>query len=269
MSCRPLVVGHPFQRSAVVPVRADRADVCRRNPETLRDPWRFPPFRLSAGPDVREIVMGSEGRFGISEVKVRVTPSRKWKTSMWRLLELGNIHWWPPGGTTGHRVRTAVVQPDRDPNQSGFGGQTQNHRLDEEIFVAARCARVHVDGHFGLTGSRSIVTVPCFSWSLVRRADCGQHRQRWAICGPKSFSIAVFATRRMGYAVDTLETAVDWDKLPRRWTPSKVRFSMPFRGSRCMSLATCRTFMRRAHPSTPRTFSPMPTPTRRPINTGV
>ena len=66
----------PLQWPAVAALRADRTTFAGGTLETFAGPLEIATFPASAaGPDLRELVLGSEGRFGIiSSVKVRVSP---------------------------------------------------------------------------------------------------------------------------------------------------------------------------------------------------
>ena len=192
--------------------------------ETFAGPMEIPTFPASsAGPDVREIVMGSEGRFGIiSEVKVRVTP----------IAEVENFYVaFAPSWEASIELARRAAQQGIDLSMLRLSNQTETQT---SLALAGKPKTIGwmkkylwLQGiresmsmvTFGLTGSRSNCDRALFQleslFSELGVVNMGTEMgNMWA----KSRFRSPYLRHTLwdvGYAVDTLETAVDWDKLPQ------------------------------------------------------
>lgn len=190
--------------------------------ETLQGTLDIPTFPASsAGPDLREMVLGSEGRIGVlTEVKVRVTRQADceefrafflpdWVAASAAIRELSQIKL-PLSMlrlSNADETRTQLVM-------AGHEGQIA--LLDKYLRLRGagdgRCMMM-----VGLTGSRAIVRFAL--GQLVRQL------RRYGAVGTGQLLGSKWAFNRfrspylreslwqLGYAVDTLETAVDWPRV--------------------------------------------------------
>lgn len=175
----------------------------------------------SAGPDVREMILGSEGRLGlITEVKVRVTPLASqehfytmffpdWEQvrSAARKLAQGKVQ------LSMIRVSNAVETE----TQLALAGQPSRIRLLEKFLSWRGAGEGKCMMMVGVTGTR----VQCRAALTELKQVCRAHRgvytgtylgSKWV---EKRFATPYLrdALWDLGYAVDTLETAADWDKV--------------------------------------------------------
>ncbi|MCG7199732.1 FAD-binding oxidoreductase [Marinobacter pelagius] len=190
--------------------------------ETLQGTLEIPTLPASsAGPDIREMILGSEGRLGIiTDVKVRVS----------ELPEHESFHvvFFPDWDSARTACRKLVQQrtqlsmlrlsnPVETETQLALAGHPALIRLLER-FLALRGA----DGGkcmmtFGVTGTRS----QCKAVKTQAKAVCKEFGgvytgtrmgEKWA---EKRFTMPYLreALWQLGYAVDTLETATDWSNV--------------------------------------------------------
>lgn len=190
--------------------------------ETLQGTLALPTLPASsAGPDIREMVLGSEGRIGlITEVKVRVT----------RLPEHESFHVvffpdWENARTASRLLVQNRTQLSMLRLSNAVETETQlalagHPRLigTLERFLSLRGAGTgKCMMTFGVTGSRR----QCRNALQEARSLCKAHKgvytgtrlgDKWAA---KRFTMPYLreALWQMGYAVDTLETATDWDNV--------------------------------------------------------
>ena len=178
-------------------------------------------FPASAtGPDLREMVLGSEGRLGIlTEVKMRVTP----------LPEKEKFHvlffpeWQQAVGAVRQAVQDRIMlsmmrlsNPVETQTQLVLAGHERLVSLLEKV-IARRGAGVDKCMlMFGMTGSRQQYrTAKRQALRVFKRAGgiyAGSYMGRkWA---EKRFHVPYLRNSlwEKGYAVDTLETAVNWQK---------------------------------------------------------
>lgn len=190
--------------------------------ETLKGTLELPTVPASsAGPDIREMVLGSEGRLGIiTEVKVRIS----------RLPEAESFHvvffpdWEQARTACRHLVQNRtplsmlrLSNAVETETQLALAGHPRLIGLLES-FLSLRGAS---DGKcmmtFGVTGSRQ----QCRNALKEVRRLCHQYQgvytgtrlgAKWA---EKRFTMPYLreALWQHGYAVDTLETATDWDNV--------------------------------------------------------
>ncbi len=190
--------------------------------ETPRGPLEIPTFPASsAGPDIREMVLGSEGRMGIlSEVKVRVSPLAEQEDfyvlffpSWWQarhaaralvqsrvqlsMLRLSNaVETETQLALAGHPKQIAWLEKYLRWRGAGEGkcmmtlGLTGN---SEQCRSAHRLVGSLVSGYKGLSTGRFL-------------------GKKWAA---KRFMMPYLreALWQQGYVVDTLETATDWSNV--------------------------------------------------------
>lgn len=190
--------------------------------ETLRGTLEIPTFPASsAGPDLREMVLGSEGRLGIlTEVKARVSrlPEREefhvfflphWEAASEAIRELAQ-----------RRLPLSMLRLSN-------AGETRTQLIlaghARSVAVLDGCLRLRGAGEgrcmltAGFTGSSEIVK---FALREVRRllkvygaVGAGQLLGRkWAANRFRAPYLRE-SLWQLGYAVDTLETAVDWPRV--------------------------------------------------------
>lgn len=190
---------------------------------TPRGSWLIPPFPASAaGPDLRQLVLGSEGRMGIlTRVTVKIS----------RLPESDNIYgvFFPSWRQAQHAVK-AIAGSDigfsmiRLSNSSetktnlAIAGQERRvglltHYLRiRGISVAEACM-----GLIGFTGSRRMTSAARRdALSIVRRHKGVMVGQAIGNAWKKNRFRSAYLRNTLwdlGYAVDTLETAITWDKV--------------------------------------------------------
>ncbi|MGP9831417.1 FAD-binding oxidoreductase [Marinobacter sp. NSM] len=190
--------------------------------ETLQGTLDLPTLPASsAGPDIREMILGSEGRLGlITEVKARVS----------RLADQEDFYVvffpsWEQAKTASrklvqNRVTLSMLRLSNaieTETQLALAGHPQLIGMLEK-FLSFRGVR---EGKcmmtFGITGSKA----QCRSTLAQAKKVCSAHGgvytgtklgAKWA---EKRFTMPYFreALWQMGYAVDTLETATDWDNV--------------------------------------------------------
>lgn len=187
--------------------------------ETPLGPWDLPPLPASAaGPDLRQVVLGSEGRFGfITRATVRVRP----------LPETESFH------GVFFREWESGVQAVRQMAQAGIGvsmlrlsdaleTESMLKLAGHERLVAWAERGLRLAGYgpqrclllFGLTGSRREVAHAQRSATEMARAHGGlvvgqALGKRWQ----KTRFRAPYLRNtlwELGYALDTLETALPW-----------------------------------------------------------
>jgi alkyldihydroxyacetonephosphate synthase len=190
---------------------------------TPRGPVVLPPFPASAaGPDLRQLLLGSEGRMGIlTKAIVRITP----------LPERDEIFGfffpsWEEGQRAVQTIAGAHIPCSMIRLSSPTETMTSLTLAGHERRVALLTRYLHVFGVsdqskcmclVGLTGSRRLVTA-------ARREVLGIVRRNSGVSVGKSIGRAWKQNRfrsaylrntlwDLGYAVDTLETATTWDKV--------------------------------------------------------
>lgn len=190
--------------------------------ETLRgtlDILSFP--ASSAGPDIREMILGSEGRIGlITEVKARIShlPDResfhvvffpsweKARTAARKLVQ--------------HRIQLSMLRLSNaieTETQLALAGHPGLIGVLERFLALRGVEQGKCMMTFGVTGSKA----QCSAGLKQARKVCKNYGgvytgtklgAKWA---EKRFTMPYFreALWQMGYAVDTLETATDWDNV--------------------------------------------------------
>jgi len=175
----------------------------------------------SAGPDLRELVLGSEGRIGIlTEVALRVTPQPQ--------SESFHVAFFPDWDAAVTAVRTLAQQ--RAPLSMMRLSNARETWTQLQLAGHARAVawlerylglRGAGDGKcmftFGLTGSRAQCRAALRSCRSVFRAHGGVHTgtllgRKWQ----QNRFLVPYLRHGLwdnGYVVDTFETAVNWDRV--------------------------------------------------------
>ncbi len=190
--------------------------------ETPRGRLEIPTIPASsAGPDVREMILGSEGRMGIiSEVKVRVTPLPE--------QEDFYVLFFPSWKQAKHAARALVqskVQlsmlrlsnPIETETQLALAGHPGQIAWLEKYLNWRGAGEGKCMMTLGITGNGE----QCRSAQRVMRSITGPYKavntgrylgKKWA---EKRFMMPYLreALWQLGYAVDTLETATDWSNV--------------------------------------------------------
>ncbi|MDC0663372.1 FAD-binding oxidoreductase [Marinobacter sp. SS21] len=190
--------------------------------ETLQGSLDIPTFPASsAGPDIREMILGSEGRLGIlTEVKVRATP----------LADQESFHvtffpTWEQARTAARALVQSKVQLSmlrlsnaiETETQLALAGHPHQIRLLEAYLSFRGAGNQKCMMTFGLTGSRQQCTAALREARRICAKQEGVYTgtylgAKWA---EKRFTMPYLreALWQLGYAVDTLETATDWDNV--------------------------------------------------------
>ncbi|WP_165670308.1 FAD-binding oxidoreductase [Metapseudomonas otitidis] len=190
--------------------------------ETFDGPLELPTFPASAaGPDLRELVLGSEGRFGvISEVKVRVS----------RLADQERFYavFLPDWTRALQAVRTLaqarvplsmlrLSNAIETETQLALAGHPERIALLEKYlaFRGARAGKCMLT--FGVTGSRVQNAASLRQAKALLRPFGGVFTgtllgSKWAE-NRFRFPYLRHALWEAGYVVDTLETATDWSNV--------------------------------------------------------
>jgi alkyldihydroxyacetonephosphate synthase len=177
----------------------------------------------SAGTDLREMVLGSEGRFGIlTEVKVRISPLPERE----HFVTLFVPDWTRALASAQKLVQTRVpLSMLRVANPAETFTGIRLAVSDDQIRWLERVLRLRgiSDGYcmltLGLTGSRAQVAGYRRQAMRVLREHGavnvfgGKLGDKWAH-GRFRFPYLRHALWERGYAVDTFETALDWARVP-------------------------------------------------------
>lgn len=190
--------------------------------ETLHGTLDIPTIPASsAGPDIREMVLGSEGRLGvITEVKVRITPIASKENFYvaffpnWEAARTGTRQLKQQGiALSMLRVSNAIETE----TQLALAGHPKQIQLLEKVLSlrgikAGKCMLT-----FGTTGTKSQCKTALQEARAVIKANKGLYTgtylgNKWA---EKRFSMPYLRESlwKLGYAVDTLETATTWDNV--------------------------------------------------------
>jgi alkyldihydroxyacetonephosphate synthase len=179
-------------------------------------------FPASAtGPDLREIVLGSEGRFGIlTEVKVRVTPLPKRE----RFHAMLFPHWKPAVNAVRAAAQDKIPllmlrlgNAKETETQLTFAGHERLLALLEKLIAWRGLHKDKCMLIFGVTGSRKHCRITLNHALRMFKQAGGVHigsyiGRKWA---ESRFSTPYLRNSlwEVGYAVDTLETATDWQNV--------------------------------------------------------
>lgn len=190
--------------------------------ETLRGTLDIPTIPASsAGPDIREMILGSEGRMGIiTEVKVRVS----------ELAEHESFHvaFFPDWDSARTACRKLVQQrtqlsmlrlsnPVETETQLALAGHPALIGLLERFLTFRGAGQGKCMMTFGVTGTQRQCKASLAQVKAICKEYSGVYTgtrmgEKWA---EKRFTMPYLreALWQIGYAVDTLETATDWSNV--------------------------------------------------------
>ncbi len=191
--------------------------------ETWKGTWVLPTLPASAaGPDLRELVLGSEGRIGvITEVAVRVSEipeqeefhvafSPNWESAVACVRQMAQ------SGIGLSMLRLSNAEETR--TQLILAGHARALRLLERYLELRGSGQGKCMITFGLTGTREQVrALRREARTLLSRAGAVNTGsllgKKWAA---NRFRAPYLRESfwQLGFAIDTLETAVDWIKVP-------------------------------------------------------
>ncbi|UVE16427.1 FAD-binding oxidoreductase [Pseudomonas sp. LS44] len=187
--------------------------------ETFAGPLEMPTFPASAaGPDLREVVLGSEGRFGvISEVKVRVSQLAEderfyavflpsWSRALEAIRELAQA-----------RVPLSMLRLSNaieTETQLALAGHPGQIALLEKYLALRGAGAGKCMLTFGVTGNRLQNSASLRQAKRLLKGHGGVFTgtllgKKWAE-GRFRFPYLRETLWQAGYVVDTLETATDW-----------------------------------------------------------
>ena len=191
---------------------------------TVDGEMELPSFPASsAGPDFKEIILGSEGRFGIiSEVKVRV--------SKLPVKEEFHVIFFPDWGAAvefcrqiaQQRVQLSMLRVSNSietQTQLKLAGHENGIFWLEKYLAMRGCAAEKCMLTLGVTGSPRQVRASLSQLSVLKKQYAGVSTgtllgKRWAE-NRFRFPYLREALWQQGYSVDTLETATDWQNVDR------------------------------------------------------
>jgi alkyldihydroxyacetonephosphate synthase len=237
--------------------------------QTPVGPWELPSFPASAaGPDLRHLLLGSEGRLGvITEATVRVTPVPE--RELFTAIFFPN---WEQGVGAVRQIAQAKLPVSMLRLSTAMETEASLALAGHRLAVSALQQLLGLRGLgetkcmlvIGLAGAAALVKTTRRAVLGIAEAHRGVHLgrplgQAWA----KNRFRAPYLRNTLwehGYAVDTLETAADWHRLPDllpSCPPSSRPCAAPSppRTSACTSSATSRTSIHRARASMSRTSS--------------
>lgn len=190
--------------------------------ETLQGTLDIPTIPASsAGPDVREMVLGSEGRLGIiTEVKVRITP-----IAVKENFYVAFFPSWEAARTATRQIKQQgialsmlrVSNAIETETQLALAGHPGQISLLEKVLSlrgikAGKCMLT-----FGTTGTKTQCKTALRETRAHIKANKGLYTgtflgNKWA---EKRFAMPYLRESlwKLGYAVDTLETATTWDNV--------------------------------------------------------
>ncbi len=192
--------------------------------ETFDGRWNIPAFPASsAGPDLREVLLGSEGRFGIiTEVTVR----------MYAKPERESFHtWFFPDWESGQQAARELVQQRTPLSMIRLSNERETESqlklAGHERAVSALRTYLKVRGAgstpcmmtVGITGTKRQWKLAACELRRVLRRHGGVNTgttlgNKWR---KNRFRTPYLRERlwKEGYLVDTLETATNWDNVTR------------------------------------------------------
>ncbi|NMT64928.1 FAD-binding oxidoreductase [Marinobacter orientalis] len=190
--------------------------------ETLQGTLEIPTFPASsAGPDIREMILGSEGRIGlITEVKVRVTPLPA--------HESFHVVFFP----SWDKARAACRELVQNRTQLSMLRLSNAIETETQLALAGHPGLIGMlESYLSVRGSKHGKCMMTFGITGSKRQCSNALKETRAICSgydgiytgrklgdkwaAKRFTMPYLreALWQLGYAVDTLETATDWDNL--------------------------------------------------------
>ena len=190
--------------------------------ETLQGTLQIPTFPASsAGPDIRELILGSEGRIGlITEVKVRVTPLPA--------HESFHVVFFP----SWEKARTACRKLVQNRTQLSMLRLSNATETETQLALAGHPGLIGMlESYLSLRGSKDEKCMMTFGVTGSKRQCSNALKETRTICrdydgiytgrklgdkwAAKRFTMPYLreALWQLGYAVDTLETATDWENV--------------------------------------------------------
>lgn len=190
--------------------------------ETLQGTLDIPNIPASsAGPDVREMVLGSEGRLGIiTEVSVRITPIAAKET-----FYVAFFPNWLAARTAARQLKQKgvalsmlrVSNAIETETQLALAGHPKQIALLEKVLTLRGIKTGKCMLTFGTTGTKSQCKTALREARAVIKENKGLYTgtylgKKWA---EKRFAMPYLRESlwKLGYAVDTLETATTWDNV--------------------------------------------------------
>lgn len=190
--------------------------------ETLQGTLDIPTIPASsAGPDVREMILGSEGRMGvITEVKVRVTPIAAKET-----FYVAFFPSWEDARTATRQIKQQGISLSMLRVSNAIETETQlalaGHPGQIALLQKGLSLMGIKDGKcmltFGTTGTKSQCKTALKETRTLIKNNNGLYTgtylgKKWA---EKRFAMPYLRESlwKLGYAVDTLETATTWDNV--------------------------------------------------------
>ena len=190
--------------------------------ETLQGTLDIPNIPASsAGPDVREMVLGSEGRLGIiTEVKVRVTPIAAKEN-----FYVAFFPSWEAARTATRQIKQQgialsmlrVSNAIETETQLALAGHPKQIALLEKVLSLRGIKEGKCMLTFGTTGTSTQCKTALRETRALIKANKGLYTgtylgNKWA---EKRFAMPYLRESlwKLGYAVDTLETATTWDNV--------------------------------------------------------
>ncbi|MBE94905.1 FAD-binding oxidoreductase [Marinobacter sp.] len=192
--------------------------------ETLKGTLNIPTIPASsAGPDIREMILGSEGRIGlITEVKVRVTPLPA--------QESFHVMFFP----SWEEARTACRKLVQNRTQLSMLRLSNAIETETQLALAGHPGMIGLlESYLGLRGAKDGKCMMTFGLTGSKRQCRNALKETREICrefggiytgqklgdkwAAKRFTMPYLreALWKLGYAVDTLETATDWDNVDK------------------------------------------------------
>lgn len=192
--------------------------------ETPKGTLDIPTFPASsAGPDLREMILGSEGRFGIlTEVTVRVTPIAEQES-----FHVAFLPSWEAGVNVVRRIAQAKLPLSMVRLSNPVETHTQLQLAGKPLLVATLEKFLKFRGlrgekcmlTIGVTGSKTACAFQLKEARRMLKEFGGIYTgtalgKRWE---ESRFRSPYFrhGLWELGYAVDTFETAADWSKVPK------------------------------------------------------
>ncbi|MQX54029.1 FAD-binding oxidoreductase [Alcanivorax sediminis] len=195
--------------------------------ETPRGTLEIPAIPASsAGPDIREIVLGSEGRLGvITEVKVRVTPLPETETFQVAFAPNWDVAVELVRGLTQSRLPLSMLRvsnPEETRTHLMLAGHEKMVSLLHRYLAVRGCGDRKCMITFGVTGERSQSRQMLASCKRRIRAAGGVMigellGKKWEESRFRSPYLR-HGLWEHGYVVDTFETAVNWKQVTSAMT---------------------------------------------------
>jgi len=190
---------------------------------TPRGSMNLPPFPASAaGPDLRQLVLGSEGKMGVlTNIIVRITP-RPERDAVYGVFfpswEAGQNAVQQLAGTDVAFSMIRLSNPQETAtNLALAGGASQIHLLKKYLGLRGLDEQKFCMCLIGFTGSRRITAAArSTALSVIRHHQGVWVGKPMGRAWEKNRFLSAYLRNSLwdrGYAVDTLETALSWNKV--------------------------------------------------------